>query len=357
MVGAEEGVALKLSGDARTLIHSQIEERTRAFFLQETERQKRRTGIFLSVNIAGLIGIIASIWAAASFHVKAAAKEAVAESKIIESQVEAIATSAVDATKQLADVKNSLDLALIDVNTAGKKAAEAVTSADDTIREADLMRTEAADNLARFKKAMEQAGDAELLRGFERLKQLSDKLNGSAAESLHDVLRSDAESYIQTEMASVVPIGTILAWHKDLDGIPELPAGWIECNGPVRVGDADFDESAKFDLSQVPNLNNGRDGYGRGLFLRGWSESGHFQHATHHATSPPSVTSNHNAMAYLDDGTEQRVKHGWARPFDRSQETKARTADLNSVGKTEHIIQYDAARPVNYSVVWIIRVR
>ena len=35
--------------------------------------------------------------------------------------------------------------------------------------------------------------------------------------------------------ASNCPIGTILPWAKTLTNTPELPAGWMECDGSVLV--------------------------------------------------------------------------------------------------------------------------
>jgi hypothetical protein len=67
----------------------------------------------------------------------------------------------------------------------------------------------------------------------------------------------------------MVPIGSIVAWHKNAGGIPGLPAGWVECNGGTSNG------------ITVPNLNanttskSGDASYGR--FLRGRTTSGLFQ--------------------------------------------------------------------------------
>jgi hypothetical protein len=74
-----------------------------------------------------------------------------------------------------------------------------------------------------------------------------------------------------------VPIGTIMAWHKNATGTAlTLPPGWAECDGTtVSVpanGPLDPDGDSEF---QLPDLNN--DAYadtGRGWYLRGGLTSG-----------------------------------------------------------------------------------
>jgi RNase P/RNase MRP subunit p29 len=67
----------------------------------------------------------------------------------------------------------------------------------------------------------------------------------------------------------MVPIGSIVAWHKNATGVPGLPAGWVECNGGTSNG------------ITVPNLNgattskSGDASIGR--FLRGNTTSGTLQ--------------------------------------------------------------------------------
>jgi len=47
-----------------------------------------------------------------------------------------------------------------------------------------------------------------------------------------------------------VPVGTILAWHRDIPGTPRLPEGWEECDGRT-VRDAD----SPLDGQRLPDLN------------------------------------------------------------------------------------------------------
>ncbi len=60
-----------------------------------------------------------------------------------------------------------------------------------------------------------------------------------------------------------VPIGTVMAWHKNLAGVPGLPASWVECNGQTLA-----DEASPLNGQVIPNLN------GNNYFMRGNATSG-----------------------------------------------------------------------------------
>jgi hypothetical protein len=78
----------------------------------------------------------------------------------------------------------------------------------------------------------------------------------------------------------IVPIGSIIAWHKSFPNSPPLPDGWVECNGQVLN-----DSNSVFDGQTIPNL------HGAGHFLRGSSVSGVLQ-------SDALRTHNHGAGSY-----------------------------------------------------------
>ena len=69
-----------------------------------------------------------------------------------------------------------------------------------------------------------------------------------------------------------VPIGTIIAWHKDFTNTPPLPVGWLECNGQ-EVVDAD----SVYNGQLLPDLNNPIDVGLKGRFLRGHTLSGEIE--------------------------------------------------------------------------------
>ena len=56
----------------------------------------------------------------------------------------------------------------------------------------------------------------------------------------------------------VVPVGTVMAWHKSLPGTPALPDGWAECNGQtISDGDSPYNGQAVPDLNTPPSGYNG----------------------------------------------------------------------------------------------------
>jgi len=138
------------------------------------------------------------------------------------------------------------------------------------------------------------------------------------------------------------PIGTIEAWHKSLQGTPGLPDGWVECNGQTIN-----DPASLYNGQEVPNLNSAPEGhpeYQGGSFLRGGSISG----------------------VYQDDAT---ARNGLGR--DR-QQVPAAPGDGNNwngwiqcCGGWELIEDLrewlgegdSETRPVNMTVVWIIRIK
>ena len=65
----------------------------------------------------------------------------------------------------------------------------------------------------------------------------------------------------------IVPIGSIVAWCKDLAGVPALLPSFVECNGQV-IADAD----SPLNGQTIPNLN--ASGGGTQRFLRATTASG-----------------------------------------------------------------------------------
>ncbi|MCX6353920.1 MAG: hypothetical protein NTZ78_03310 [Candidatus Aureabacteria bacterium] len=150
------------------------------------------------------------------------------------------------------------------------------------------------------------------------------------------------------EMASVgyalhsamdVPIGTILAWHKDLTGVPALPSGWLECNGQT-VADA----ASPINGQVLPNLNSAPSGTEGGYFLRGKGASptgtlqaDTFQNHVHHVGS----------FGSCPWGSGQ-----WLRSTGTGFAEGATNSDPASPSNYRTGIE---TRPINMQVVWIIR--
>jgi len=126
-----------------------------------------------------------------------------------------------------------------------------------------------------------------------------------------------------------VPIGSIIAWHKSLGGVPQsLPSGWVQCDGQLIS-----DPRSPLNNQNAPNLSGG------GSFLRGDSTSG--------------STGGANTHSHLYSGTTD--------PEDSDQTVQAGgSATLPGEG---HAHPYsgitDAAdsAPPYMTVVWIMRIK
>jgi len=122
------------------------------------------------------------------------------------------------------------------------------------------------------------------------------------------------------EVLKMLPVGTVVAWLKNLSGTPALPDGWAECNGQT-VDDAD----SPYYGQTLPNLN------GENRFLRGSSSSGNtggrndHWHRVEHADEP---------------GEHTRYPHGWVRSSGQG----------HWCGPENHLPPY-------YEVVWIIKIK
>ncbi len=69
--------------------------------------------------------------------------------------------------------------------------------------------------------------------------------------------------FLQEQIDRLVPVGAIMPWHKNLAATPDLPKGWVECNGQILD-----DPESPYHGQTIPNLN------GEGRFLRGSNTSG-----------------------------------------------------------------------------------
>jgi len=149
------------------------------------------------------------------------------------------------------------------------------------------------------------------------------------------------------------PIGTIKAWHRDFTNTPPLPWGWKECDG-TNISDTE----SLYDGQKIPNLN------GEGRFLRGALTSGTdqiSQNLTHTHTFNASGQFAISSFSVIDIHDMTHPGHTGVTPgidigvthtrTDARGDSGAYTAvRLNSDGKYE-------ARPINMSVIWIMRIK
>lgn len=131
--------------------------------------------------------------------------------------------------------------------------------------------------------------------------------------------------------AVVPPIGTIMAWHKSMTGTPALPSEWLECNGQT-VSDA----LSPYDGQALPDLNNPPTGYNGGRFLRGNTTSGTMQEGS----------------SIWQNDTSDTVRNS-----DGDANVTPATVDAHTSSTPYSALGVNAVRPLNMSVVWIMRIK
>lgn len=143
-----------------------------------------------------------------------------------------------------------------------------------------------------------------------------------------------------------VPIGSVVAWTNHVAGTPALPAGWVRCDGQVLS-----DAASPMNGQTIPNLNGGRTsqvGVGtRGLFLRGHSSSGEIESDQSNHFDGVEQSDSNQGMTQGVTGVPVAGWSGWVRQFyttSGGDSHRFRNAQLET-------------RPVNMSVVWIMRVK
>jgi len=172
------------------------------------------------------------------------------------------------------------------------------------------------------------------------------------------------------------PIGAIIAWHKNFAGVPqELPTGCVECNGqPIAYGPLAGKE--------LPKLNEER------RFLRGGTESGSLeadQFLTHQHGLSGDGSHGHSMEAcstgplnrplnkapvgsFHYSGFAQKQKegevftpdrwptHGYVSGTGHDSKHAHTVTDTTIDGNTEASRVGTETRPINMSVVWIMRI-
>ena len=125
-----------------------------------------------------------------------------------------------------------------------------------------------------------------------------------------------------------LPIGSVIAWHKNLGGVPGLPPQYVECNGQALN-----DPSSPLNGQIIPNLN------GAGRFLRGSSVAGTMQ--------ADELRSHAHLLAYANGtglGSEECLM------WDGDGSTGYHADSYSYTGGAE-------TRPLNMSVVWVMKIK
>lgn len=139
----------------------------------------------------------------------------------------------------------------------------------------------------------------------------------------------------------VTPVGGIIAWHKNFPNTPSLPTQFAECNGQVIS-----DSESLYDGQTLPDLN------GDARFLRGGSVSGIPQ-----------------ADAFQDHGHDLYLRSNFG-ASGGGRDVGQEGANANQLMTTNDYVRDpiqinsngvprvdNETRPVNMSVVWIMRIK
>ncbi len=140
---------------------------------------------------------------------------------------------------------------------------------------------------------------------------------------------------------SDVPVGTIIAWHRDLlVGPSGLPDAWAECNGQ-RLDDP----SSLLHGEIIPNLNGERQ------FIRGGAKSGISEKQdwkSFYARGSGPCPYTHEPVLIPKEG------YNTAFPFGGGWHSDGSPPKANCLG---FMFDDSEVRPANMSAVWIMKVR
>lgn len=166
-------------------------------------------------------------------------------------------------------------------------------------------------------------------------------------------------SALNLAVAKNVPLGTIVAWHRDLGGGPTIPDGWVECDGSLVN-----DSASPFDGLTLPDLN------GEGRFLRGSAASGTMQDSMIRSHRHINTAHTHGMGMIYGDGTPGSghqsyifksgsrddgaiVNKSGALSTGGAASTMGDAVELSGAGMATG----SETRPINMSVIWIMRIK
>ena len=168
--------------------------------------------------------------------------------------------------------------------------------------------------------------------------------NQNSNVDVNDVYLRTRGTWLSEELRGYAPVGSIMAWHKSFPNTPALPQGWVECNGQVLN-----DPQSPYNGQTIPNLNSA-PGYNGGRFLRGGATSGTMQSATKHlymAASDTQTTIWFSPAGYNGNPDADSMSN----PGVMDYITATSDPSFSAPGTLF------TSRPVNMSVVWIMRVK
>ncbi|MCP4138637.1 MAG: hypothetical protein GY754_47210 [bacterium] len=158
----------------------------------------------------------------------------------------------------------------------------------------------------------------------------------SALQEEVDWLKQVNEDTLKILSQVAAPVGSIQAWHKNMTGTPNIPTEWVECNGQIIN-----DSESVYNGLAAPNLNSPvYSGNSKGMFLRGYTQSGLFEEDTFELHSHTYTYTEAASGPAMFGGGPRRANVGTAA-------TPKPTTEAGS----------DETRPSNMSVVWIMRIK
>lgn len=153
------------------------------------------------------------------------------------------------------------------------------------------------------------------------------------------------------------PVGSIMAWDPSMySSLVLVPTGWQQCDGSLIT-----DTASPFVGKNTPNLN-GTTGSNNGYFLRGANNTYGTTQAdavvahTHSVTDP---THQHTETTFTGVATQTGPASATGLGTSVSNFT-AKTALASTgitVGAVSGATTATETRPINYGVVWIMRIK
>ncbi len=330
------------------------------FFDYESRRRSIFVAIFAGANIAVVIGVLITFYLAGMNGVFVGSRELirqVAESDIVRETTKGIAEATRESFVALAEIKQK-------IRSANEEMA--VNSAAVTAR-IDSTASEFQNRFDKIRGTLVEietkAGDPELLNQFRVVSDLLSRLKSDQPDD--PAKKILAAIKLASNIEDLIPLATIVAWHRnvDVDNPKQVTLQnenwvWLECSGQT-IRRRDYPEFfSKFvrdgiDETRLDNLN------GDGRFLRGSSRSGLLQPFSTAMPLAPFIVTPDGEHDHLIDrsGPTGRLigtAEGGGDGGGDQSDIKTRAAGRHS----HSIIGGDSeTRPVNMSVVWIIRVK
>ena len=147
----------------------------------------------------------------------------------------------------------------------------------------------------------------------------------------------------QSYVHAPIPIGSIMAWAKNLLGVPDLPDGWVECNGQFLS-----DTESPLNGRTIPDLNTSN------RFLRGNTESGGYGGVeSHNHFSPASKWHDKNLFILSGDYGAEQTGVGTYGMINESYFSYGYSGGTITNFKTSSV----NAIPPYYEIVWIMKVK